>query len=396
VYRFSRPAAQTFDFAPKFISDIPLFCGSIVYGYPHRSKSELAPKVKAPLRMVKRYVNAAIIGEQACGKTSAIMRYLNSARPSSYIETIFDAYSYIVDISEERSISCKKTSTDVENLNYNVYVRLVDVGGCEHRRNLAKYCVKDADVYICAYSVMSQPSFKRVENEWIPFIRQRQPDAKILLVGCKSDARNNERLKIILASRNISMVSQCQALSLVDSLSLDGFLECSAETRSGIDALFRRVASLGVSKTDGKKTPKSKRDYPRTSKEISSNSATPRSKVGKKRNSFSSCDYTYRSNDSPRPSSSTSRRRSWISKLFSCFTADSHIEYRKEATAVAFGKRTPRMAASKALPSRSSLMVTPIKLVGSQTSLLVSPLDLPETKQGSSIPMLNLETPSKK
>ena len=77
-------------------------------------------------------------------------------------------------------------------LNGKKYVLMLwDTAGQEDYDRLRPLSYDQVDIVIICYDVTSQSSFENVEIRWIPEARHFCPDAPIVLVGCKTDLRNN-------------------------------------------------------------------------------------------------------------------------------------------------------------------------------------------------------------
>jgi Ras-related C3 botulinum toxin substrate 1 len=66
------------------------------------------------------------------------------------------------------------------------------------------------DVFLVCYSVVSPTSFENVQAKWIPELRHHAPNAPVILVGTKTDLRDDP---VIVSS--ICIAVDCVASSLV-------------------------------------------------------------------------------------------------------------------------------------------------------------------------------------
>ena len=71
-----------------------------------------------------------------------------------------------------------------------VTLNLLDSAGQEDYRELRVLGYNNTDCFVLCFSVAGAVTFGNIESVWLPEIRSRQPKAKILLVGTKSDLKN--------------------------------------------------------------------------------------------------------------------------------------------------------------------------------------------------------------
>jgi len=172
-----------------------------------------------------------VVGDGGVGKTSLLMSYSSKTFPTDYIPTIFDNYHAVVVIDKKA---------------YNL--GLWDTAGQEHYDKLRTASYPHTHVFVLCFSLVQPSSFSNIKFRWYPELKEYQPKTPILLVGTKSDLMNNDAIIKSLAKQNTGPVSYKQALELVDELKLDGYLECSALTQSGVNEVFMDAANLAVGK----------------------------------------------------------------------------------------------------------------------------------------------------
>ena len=81
------------------------------------------------------------------------------------------------------------------------------------------------------------PSSSLLEK-WIPEIQHHCPDVPFLLVGTKSDLRDDAGIRKQLATRGDEMVTRQEAKAKAAELGAAGYLECSARTQEGLKSVF--------------------------------------------------------------------------------------------------------------------------------------------------------------
>uniref|UniRef100_A0A6I8NDK0 Ras homolog family member D n=1 Tax=Ornithorhynchus anatinus TaxID=9258 RepID=A0A6I8NDK0_ORNAN len=92
-----------------------------------------------------------------------------------YVPTAFDKYS-----------------TPVQLEGRPVLLELWDTAGQEDYDRLRPLSYADAKVLLLCYDVTNATSFENVRNKWYPEVTHFCPGVPILLVGCKTDLRNDK------------------------------------------------------------------------------------------------------------------------------------------------------------------------------------------------------------
>ncbi|GAB5361308.1 hypothetical protein AAMO2058_000702400 [Amorphochlora amoebiformis] len=160
-----------------------------------------------------------------------------NAFPGEYIPTVFDNYSANVMVDGKA-----------------VNLGLWDTAGQEDYDRLRPLSYPQTDVFLIAFSIISPSSFDNVKSKWFPEIQHHCPGTPIILVGTKSDLRQDEGMKQKLSSKGISMVSPEMAESRAKEIGAVKYLECSALTQEGLKTVFDEAirAALTPKKTKKK------------------------------------------------------------------------------------------------------------------------------------------------
>ena len=119
-----------------------------------------------------KHIKCVVVGDGAVGKTCLLISYTSNAFPAEYVPTVFDNYSI-----------------DVMFNNKPINLQLWDTAGQEDYKRLRPLAYPDTDVFIL--TLVSLTSFENVENFWLPEIKERCPNTPFILVGLKSDLRDD-------------------------------------------------------------------------------------------------------------------------------------------------------------------------------------------------------------
>jgi len=185
-----------------------------------------------------------VVGDGAVGYSCLLISYTSNVFPFEYTPTIFDNYSANVMV-------------DGKAINLGLW----DTAGQEDYDRLRPLSYPQTDVFICAYSVVSPSSFENVRSKWHPEIRSHCPVAPILLVGTKTDLREEPTKvteKISSNNKKITFIEYEQGFKMMNEIGANKFLECSALTQDGLKTVFDEAvrAVLAVQVINPKKEKK--------------------------------------------------------------------------------------------------------------------------------------------
>ncbi|KAJ5306282.1 hypothetical protein N7508_005297 [Penicillium antarcticum] len=116
-----------------------------------------------------------LLGDGACGKTSALNVFTRGFFPTVYEPTVFE--NYVHDIFVD--------GTHVE-------LSLWDTAGQEEFDRLRALSYEDTHVLMLCFSVDSPDSFENVSSKWIAEINDNCPGVRVVLTALKCDLRKDD------------------------------------------------------------------------------------------------------------------------------------------------------------------------------------------------------------
>mmetsp|Transcript_2767 Transcript_2767/g.4174 ORF Transcript_2767/g.4174 Transcript_2767/m.4174 type:complete len:194 (+) Transcript_2767:66-647(+) len=166
-------------------------------------------------------IKSVVVGDGTVGKTCLLISYTSDKYDDSYIPTIFDTYSCNV-LLDNRPVS----------------LGLWDTAGQEDYDRLRPLSYPKTDVFIVCFSLNNRLAFENVRNKWYPEIRHYCPDTPWIIVGTKSDLRNEWNDK--------DLVSTFEGQNLAGELGAWGYYECSARTGDGVKPVFDNAIRYAI------------------------------------------------------------------------------------------------------------------------------------------------------
>ena len=186
-------------------------------------------------------VKCVVVGDGAVGKTSLLVSYSTNSFPRDYIPTVFENYACNVMVDNKA-----------------INLGLWDTAGQEDYDRLRPLSYPQTDVFLAMFSVISPTSFDNIASKWIPEIRHHCPTVPIVLVGTKTDIREDSSILARLGAKGLSPVTQREGVQLAKEINAVKYLECSALTQQGIKVVFDEAIRAALN-THTKVTKKQKR-----------------------------------------------------------------------------------------------------------------------------------------
>ena len=128
-----------------------------------------------------------------------------------------------------------------------VSLNLWDTAGQEDYDRLRPLSYPQTDVFLMCFSVVSPISFDHVQQKWFPEISHHCPGVPIVLVGNKTDLREDPNTLAVLRERRMAPVTREQGLEMAKRIKAVRYVECSAKTQKNLKEVFHTAAEVVVS-----------------------------------------------------------------------------------------------------------------------------------------------------
>lgn len=118
-----------------------------------------------------------LVGSEAVGKTSLLIRFHQNTFPSLYVPTVFDSY-------------WKEVSVDGNEYG----LLLWDNSGNNDYTRLRPLSYPQTDVFLVCFDINNRESFVQLQDTWLPEVKRYQHGTPIIIVGNKMDIRQERYL----------------------------------------------------------------------------------------------------------------------------------------------------------------------------------------------------------
>uniref|UniRef100_A0A1A9UT66 Uncharacterized protein n=1 Tax=Glossina austeni TaxID=7395 RepID=A0A1A9UT66_GLOAU len=177
-------------------------------------------------------VKCVVVGDDGVGKTSLLHSYMENALPGEYLCKI--CYNFAADVI-----------LDGERVALNLW----DTRGQEKYESIRELSYQNTNVFLMCFSLIDPISFANIQDKWLPEVRRYCPMTPILLVGTKLDLRSDRKTKKELCAKKLVPITHCEGSLKAKEIFALKYLECSALTLSGVDAVFVEAVRTALHRT---------------------------------------------------------------------------------------------------------------------------------------------------
>jgi len=118
-----------------------------------------------------------------------------------------------------------------------VELALWDTAGQEEYDRLRPLSYPESDVILIVFSVDFPTSLVNVTDKWFPEVSHFCPTTPMILIGTKTDLRQDDHTRRMLSAQGQAPVTPEQGMSVAREIGAK-YMECSAKTRDGVDDIF--------------------------------------------------------------------------------------------------------------------------------------------------------------
>ena len=115
---------------------------------------------------------------------------------------------------------------------------LWDTAGQEEYDRLRPLSYPNTDVFLVCFSLVNRASLDNVRHRWVLEVRLHCPGANVILVGLKSDLRNDPEVMRRLHEKIHAPISSDEGLQLASNIGAHRYVECSALTQKGLKTVY--------------------------------------------------------------------------------------------------------------------------------------------------------------
>ncbi|KAH7713029.1 small GTPase Rac protein 1, partial [Aphelenchoides avenae] len=138
-----------------------------------------------------------------------------------HVPTVFDYYTTNVMV-DDRAIN----------------LSLFDSAGQEEYDRMRPLSYPNTDCFLLCFNIVNPSSYENVRARWYPEIAHHCSGTPVMLVGTKTDLRDDPEVCIKLQKRRLAPITHDQGVQMAKEIGAVKYLECSALTQEGLKELF--------------------------------------------------------------------------------------------------------------------------------------------------------------
>jgi small GTP-binding protein len=156
------------------------------------------------------------------GKTSLLLTKINESFPTRYEDLVTQIETYNIPLMVDKN---------------SVNLKILDLAGVGEFDCFRFLEYPATNVILLCFSVICESSFQSVYEIWYKELLHYCPKTPIVLVGTKIDLRNDEEE----IKKAVRMITYKEGKKLAKKIGALKYLECSAKTMEGVDAVFEEI-----------------------------------------------------------------------------------------------------------------------------------------------------------
>jgi len=178
-------------------------------------------------------IKCLLIGDSGSGKSSLVVTYLTKQFIGDDVCRAYD-----------------NASTNIIIDGKHFKLRLSDTSGQEDYPNLRALSYPQTQIFLCLFSVVDPSSLKSIKQKYLPEVRKQCPKASIILLGTKTDLRDDPEMKSI---------SFQEGKEIAKELGVE-YMECSSRHQIGVSEIFTEAVRIVMNKDKKDIVQKEKRE----------------------------------------------------------------------------------------------------------------------------------------
>lgn len=170
-----------------------------------------------------------VVGDESCGKSALIATYSTSCFPTSG-----DAYTPF----DKTAVHVQMNNSEIMNL------EIWEAAAQDSYSKLRAISYSASDIFILCFSIASPPTFENIFRRWYLELAGICPTVPLILVGCKSDLRNNSTTIDTLAQHGLKPITARQGRRMADQISAKSYIECSSLSSYNLLEVFAEACRV--------------------------------------------------------------------------------------------------------------------------------------------------------
>jgi len=185
---------------------------------------------------ITKIVKCGVVGDGTVGKTTLLLSYITEAFITEYTPTVFDNFSAIEEVNGEV-----------------INVILWDTAGQDDYAQIRTTCYTNCryDVFLLCFSVIHRDSYDNIKYKWLPELKANSNGTPFILVGTKSDLRDDNNPQHIPHKEGVKRAKEIKA---------HNYVECTSREPASVGKVVMEAVSI-VLEADKLRKQKNEKQY---------------------------------------------------------------------------------------------------------------------------------------
>lgn len=188
-----------------------------------------------------RKIKVTAVGDSGVGKTCLLMTYVHNKFPEGDVPELYEHMTIKAGNSNSFEVP---VMVDLNDQQYKL--GLTDTVGLDEYRRMRELFTVGTNVFMVCFSVTDPMSLQSVKKNWLTEIRILAPKASFILVGTKTDLREDQSTLQELQSKNIRAISMLDGIKTAKEVGAKTYVECSAANNIGLKEVFETVVKVAT------------------------------------------------------------------------------------------------------------------------------------------------------
>mmetsp|Transcript_16529 Transcript_16529/g.25698 ORF Transcript_16529/g.25698 Transcript_16529/m.25698 type:complete len:205 (-) Transcript_16529:169-783(-) len=179
-------------------------------------------------------VKCVAVGDGAVGKTCLFFSFTTNSFPKEYVPSVFEQYTLNCRVDGEMFCMGLWDTAGQEDFEKNIHPISPE------------QVYSSTDVFLLCFSVVWPASYESIQTKWADQMKRLCPSAKLLVVGLKTDLRQDERVVNNLARKGLAPLSVQKGRQLAREVGAERYVECSSICNTGVRDVFEEAVRCCV------------------------------------------------------------------------------------------------------------------------------------------------------
>ncbi|KAK7063430.1 cell division control protein 42 [Favolaschia claudopus] len=191
---------------------------------------------------VHNTIKCVLLGDLGVGKTCLLTSFSEKRFPEGYISPIYGGHGETVMVGD-----------------VSYHLGVFDTFCSPQHDPLRPLSYPQTDVFLLCFSISLPSSFASVRDKYIHEVRHHCPGVPCIVVATQTDLRSDEcrvRGRERESSGGAELITTAQGETMAWEVGAEGYAECSAKTREGVQEAFDKAMAAAVAYQSRSREPK--------------------------------------------------------------------------------------------------------------------------------------------